>query len=143
MCRRFTAILSALSLMLFVAAVALWICSHDSTCVLASHAIGDTDIRAWNGELCLRGSNRYDPLPSGRALYFAGFAYFSSSAFSILLVPLWSVLLGTGVTFLLTLRLALLRPKHGHCLRCGYDLRATPDRCPECGTVTVRIKASS
>ncbi len=53
--------------------------------------------------------------------------------------PIWMVVLAIALIpasrVLLGLR-AYRRGQAGRCASCGYDLRATPDRCPECGVVT-------
>src|SRR4051794_22769299 len=50
--------------------------------------------------------------------------------------PMWMLItlafLPPSVWMLVQLR-ERYRVKEGHCSKCGYDLRATPDRCPECG----------
>lgn len=49
--------------------------------------------------------------------------------------PFWSVCLLFLVAPTLWTLSVLRRSgeQSGRCVRCGYDLRATPDRCPECG----------
>ena len=59
--------------------------------------------------------------------------------YAVVAVPYWALLLATGLApgFWLRGRLrGLGRIIGGRCARCGYDLRATPGQCPECGTLT-------
>jgi hypothetical protein len=61
-------------------------------------------------------------------------------------VPHWAVVLLTGVlpvTWLVRTLRARRRLRCGLCPSCGYDLRATPGRCPECGEAAAPAGAAA
>lgn len=58
--------------------------------------------------------------------------------------PLWaSVLLFLLLPLLELPRIVrnLRRRRRGLCMNCGYDLRASPSKCPECGAAVSKIKS--
>jgi len=58
---------------------------------------------------------------------------------SLVWVPLWAfelIALPFALRWVWMVVCQRLRKKRGECIQCGYDLRGTPNRCPECGTET-------
>jgi hypothetical protein len=64
--------------------------------------------------------------------------WLNASPYDAVIVPYWFIALLLAAPWWgrwIVRGIARLRPRPGTCKRCGYDLRATPDRCPECGLV--------
>jgi hypothetical protein len=162
MARRLLILLTALSLLLYVAAGALWVRSlsvadslatqHSVVCSVGSAVrIRHTDKARF---LDPGDRFRYAGGPADRMeptwhdwsrpplFDFAGFAYGradypDNDCFQQASVPYWALVLLAGVA---PARRALKHSRRDRrrrqvCTACGYDLRATPDRCPECGAI--------
>jgi len=81
-----------------------------------------------------------------------GFAWYSKRTSRDLIAmgvaPFWSIAMLAGALpvawtmFRWRSGMRNRRKRGGCCVTCGYDLRATPDRCPECGTA-VALAVSS
>lgn len=160
--------LTVLSLLLSIATVGLWVRSYRAAEVLQWTRSGTFEELFASAGGLFHSVNYKTGMPESPVRYqrkpplglwiapsvtekqrwhFAGFWWVSTGApypaGRSIGVPCWFVTACFTIlpsTWLMRRR-ANRRYPDGSCLSCGYDLRATPDRCPECGSVPTKKTA--
>src|SRR4051812_19283784 len=78
--------------------------------------------------------------------HFAGFQYVAGSQQSVFSMPVLVLaivpLIGMAMGYTLIYR-QRRRARTGCCVVCGYDLRHSSERCPECGTAVAKLEAAN
>jgi hypothetical protein len=96
------------------------------------HQVWRTIRQGFNANFSIQTSSQPAPKDGSEALISVWF----------MKMPIWLTMIppGVGVAVGLyrreTAKAARNRMRAGLCLNCGYDLRATPHECPECGNVS-------
>jgi hypothetical protein len=92
-------------------------------------------VSGWHRNRILNRTNPYSMMGDGPHKSFLGFALiFTPQPCTELIVPYWAVV-AAGLLPGMCAAQVLRKLKHepAVCRVCGYDLRASKDRCPECG----------
>jgi hypothetical protein len=61
----------------------------------------------------------------------------------LIVFPYWAATIVLAIAPILWLRSRKAAGRTGLCCVCGYDLRATPERCPECGNLNATAETLS
>ena len=106
--------------------------------------------KAW---YALRKAAMTDPSGPTFTDYRTGFGFGSAKAsdplappIRLYAIPLWTFAVSSGVPLAIVVAIRARQKRRratGQCANCGYDLRGSPDRCPECGTVPKSSPGSS
>jgi hypothetical protein len=149
--------LAMLSLVLCVATIALWTRSYmspddfqlsDKTTL--KFMDGQIIVLVWNHTaVFVPGRDNLSDYRKNRSNGWEGLGFeylfynnpWENNGRSVFSVPFWSIM---GISLIMPCfsiiaftsgRRKARNAARGICLTCGYDLCATPDRCPECGTI--------
>jgi hypothetical protein len=143
---------AAVSLVLCVASAACWALSYVTTTDVTlrkphdDSLAGQISISSGRGTLSCRQRPDKEEWGAEFDIRFAGFTMYggrdlplgagTAIYWHVWAVPYWFLIALTSVLpFIWAGKRLRRRHRSGLCPTCGYDLRATPDRCPECGAV--------